>query len=113
MYLYNRTSHASVKFKTSYELKYDRISNFKNIKIWSFLTYSLINKSKKLNSKAKPTILVEYGSNLYKLLDITNDRIFWSRDVQILKRVFLNDIQKTSNNFLLNEIVEKITGNGE
>ena len=104
VYLYNRTPHASVKFKTSYELKYGRIPNFKNIKIWDSLTYSLINKSKKLNSRAKPTILVEYDSNLYKLLDITNDRIFWSRDVQILEGVFLNDIQKTPNNFLLDEI---------
>ena len=104
MYLYNKTSHASVKFKTSYELKYNRISNFKNIKIWDSLTYSLINKSKKLDSKAKSIILVGYDSNLYKLLDITNDKIFWSRDVQILKEIFLNNIQKTSNNFLLNEI---------
>ena len=104
VYLYNKTSHTSVKFKTSYELKYDRISNFKNIKIWNFLTYSLINKPKKLDPKTKPIILVEYVSNLYKLLDITNDKIFWSRDVQILKGIFLNNIQKTSNNFLLNEI---------
>ena len=104
MYLYNKTSHVSVKFKTPYELKYDRISNFKNIKIWDFLTYSLVNKSKKLNSRTKPTILVKYDSNLYKLLDITNNRIFWLRDVQILEEIFLNNIQKTFNNFLLNEI---------
>ena len=64
----------------------------------------MINKPKKLNPKAKPTILVKYNSNLYKLLDITNDKIFWLHNVQILKKIFLNNIQKTFNNFLLNEI---------
>ena len=37
---------------------------------------TVTNKPKKLNSRAKPTILIEYDSNLYKLLDITNGRIF-------------------------------------
>ena len=67
-----------------------------------------MNKSKKLNPRAKPTILVKYesASNLYKLLNVTNDKTFLSRDVQILKDVFLNEIQKTSNDFLINEINE-------
>ena len=66
----------------------------------------MINKSKKLNSRAKSIILIKYKNvnNLYKLLNVTNDKTFLSRDVQILKNVFLNEIQKTSNNFLLNEI---------
>ena len=88
MYLYNRTPHTSINFKTPYELKYGCIPNLKNIKIWGFIAYTLINKPKRLDFRAKPTILVGYGSNLYKLLDITNGRIFWSRDVQVLKEVF-------------------------
>ena len=65
----------------------------------------MINKSKKLNFRTKSTILIKYeASNLYKLLNVTNDKTFLSRDVQILKNVFLNKIQKTSNNFLIDEI---------
>ena len=105
IYLYNRTSHTSVNYKFSYELKFGHKPNLKHIKIWRSLTYSLINKSKKLDSRAKFIILIEYeASNLYKLLDVTNDKTFLSRDVQILKDVFLNEIQKTSNNFLIDEI---------
>ena len=68
----------------------------------------MINKSKKLNFRAKLTILIKYENinNLYKLLNVTNDKTFLSRDVQILKNVFLNEIQKTSNDFLINEINE-------
>ena len=65
----------------------------------------MINKSKKLNFRTKFIILIKYKtSNLYKLLNVTNDKTFLSRDVQILKNVFLNKIQKTSNNFLIDEI---------
>ena len=65
----------------------------------------MINKSKKLDSRAKFIILIKYeASNLYKLLNVTNDKTFLSRDVQILKNVFLNKIQKTSNNFLIDKI---------
>ena len=68
----------------------------------------MINKSKKLDFRAKFTILIKYENvnNLYKLLNVTNDKTFLSCDVQILKSVFLNEVQKTSNNFLLNEINE-------
>ena len=106
VYLYNRTPHTSVNYKSSYELKFGHKPNLKHIKIWGSIAYSLVNKSKKLDSRAKPTILIEYGSasNLYKLLNVTSGKTFLSRDVQILKGVFLNEIQKTSNNFLLDEI---------
>ena len=105
IYLYNKTLHINVNYKFSYELKFDHKSNLKHIKIWKSLTYNLINKSKKLNFWAKFIILIKYEvSNLYKLLNVTNDKTFLSRDVQILKSVFLNKIQKTSNNFLIDEI---------
>ena len=105
VYLYNRTPHINVNYKSSYELKFDHKPNLKHIKIWKSLTYNLINKSKKLNFRTKSTILIKYeASNLYKLLNVTNDKTFLSRDVQILKGVFLNEIQKTSNNFLIDEI---------
>ena len=48
VYLYNKTSHTSINFKTPYELKFDRISNFKNIKIWDSITYTLINNVRTL-----------------------------------------------------------------
>ena len=105
IYLYNKTLHINVNYKFSYELKFDHKSNLKHIKIWKSLTYSLINKSKKLNFRTKFIILIKYEvSNLYKLLDVTNGKTFLLRDVQILESVFLNEIQKTSNNFLIDEI---------
>ena len=105
VYLYNRTFYISVNYKFSYKLKFGHKPNLKHIKIWGSLAYNLINKSKKLDSRAKPTILIGYeASNLYKLLNVTNGKTFLSRDVQILEGVFLNEIQKTSNNFLIDEI---------
>ena len=105
VYLYNRTPHTSVNYKSPYELKFGHKPNLKHIKIWGSLAYSLINKPKKLDPRAKPTILIGYeASNLYKLLDVTNGKTFLSRDVQILEGVFLDEIQKTPNNFLIDEI---------
>ena len=108
VYLYNKTFHINVNYKFSYELKFDHKSNLKYIKIWNSITYNLINKSKKLNFRTKSTILIKYENvnNLYKLLNVTNDKTFLSRNVQILKNVFLNEVQKTSNDFLINEINE-------
>ena len=65
----------------------------------------MINKSKKLSFRTKFIILIKYKiNNLYKLLNVTNNKTFLLRDVQILKNVFLNKIQKTSNNFLIDKI---------
>ena len=107
IYLYIKTFYININYKFLYKLKFDHNlkSNLKHIKIWKLLTYNLINKSKKLNFWTKFIILIKYKiSNLYKLLNVTNDKTFLLRDVQILKNVFLNEIQKTSNNFLIDEI---------
>ena len=104
VYLYNRTPHTSLNYKTPYEIKYKTKPKINNIKIWGSLAYSLNYKAKKLDPRAKPSILIGYGSNQYKLLELSTGRAFWSRDTEILEGVFLDKIQKTPENFLLQEI---------
>ena len=43
---------------------------------------------KKLDPRAKPYILVGYGSNQYKLLDPSTKKTIWCRDVYILEGKF-------------------------
>ena len=74
MYLYNKTSHINIDFKTSYELKYGRIPNFKNIKIWNFITCTLINKSKKLSFKIKYIINVKFNESSNSSSEYFNEK---------------------------------------
>ena len=90
VYLYNRTPHSAIDYKTPYELKYGKKPDLKNIKIWGSLAYKrepteLISK---LDSRAKPYYLVGYGSNQYKLLNPETSKIIWARDLKILEGYF-------------------------
>ena len=76
VYLYNRTPHTSLNYKTPYETKYKTRPKINNIKIWGSLAYSLNYKAKKLDPRAKPSILIGYGSNQYKLLELSTGRAF-------------------------------------
>ena len=48
---------------------------------------------KKLDPRAKPYILVGYGSNQYKLLDPSTRKTIWCRDVYILERKYIDSLE--------------------
>lgn len=92
-YIYNRTPHSALGFKTPYELKHRSKPDLANIKIWGSIAYSLDkrNEVKKLDPRTNAYVLIGYGSNQYKLLDISRRAAFYSRDVYVLEGKFLKD----------------------
>jgi hypothetical protein len=97
-YLYNRTPHSSINFKTPYELKYNTKPDISNIRVWGSLTYykNKGNNIKKLEPRANKGYLIGYGQNQYRIWDITLKRPIWSRDIKILENHFINS--NTTNN---------------
>ena len=97
VYLYNRTSHSALDFKSSYEIKYDKKSNIENIWIWDSIAYNRVENAKKLDKQAKSYILIDYNDNQYKLLNIKTKRVVWSWNIVILKSVFSKKWKNTEN----------------
>ncbi|CAG5136912.1 uncharacterized protein ALTATR162_LOCUS6 [Alternaria atra] len=91
VYLYNRTPHSSIGFKTPYEAKYGRKPDVSNIRIWGSLAYRKELKEfiGKLDPRVQQYYLVGYISkNLYRLIDLKANKVTTARDVQILEGVF-------------------------
>ena len=105
VYIYNRTPHSSLKGgKTLYEI-YNNIEldylNI-NIRVFSLIAYYKIKTYIiKLEPRAKKALIVGYGANSYRLLDLETNNVFWSRDVKILEGNF-NLVNKDINNKVLN-----------
>ena len=92
VYLYNRTPHSQLQFKTPYEALYNTKPDIINIKVFRSIAYYK-NKAtglKKLEPRAKKAILLGFGNNLYRLYDIDSKRLTWARDVKILENQFHN-----------------------
>ena len=92
VYLYNRTPHSQLQFKTPYQALYDTKPDITNIKVFRSIAYYK-NKAtglKKLDPRAKKAILLGFGNNLYRLYDIDSKRLTWARDVKILENQFYN-----------------------
>jgi len=92
VYLYNRTPHSQLQFKTPYEALYNTKPDIMNIKVFGLIAYYK-NKAirlKKLEPRAKKAILLGFGNNLYRLHNIDLKRLTWARDVKILGNQFYN-----------------------
>ena len=89
-YLYNRTPNSSIGFKTPYEAKISRKLDILNIRTQGSIVYRVTPKigRKKLDPRATPYILVGYGHNQYKLLELGSRRTIWARDVYIFEGKF-------------------------
>ena len=92
MYLYNRTPHSQILFKTPYFALYNTKPDIINIKVFKSIAYykDKAIKLKKLDPRAKKVILVGFGKNLYRLYDINSKRVIWARYVKILEKQFYN-----------------------
>lgn len=106
-YLYNRTPNSSIDFKTPYYLKYKKLPNINNIRIFGSLAYykeptSLI---KKLDPRATPYYLVGFiSNNIYKLYNPTSNKIVNSRDCVIIEGY----TYKPNNNNNIQEVFSKL-----
>lgn len=92
-YIYNRTPHSSINFKTPYEIYWGSKPNINNIKIWGSIVYYNTNKQlTKLAPRREQAILVGYAEDYYHYkLYIVNKRItIWSRDISIIENQFEN-----------------------
>ena len=103
-YLYNRTPHSGINYKTPFELKYNNKPDISNISVWGSITYykNKGNNIKKLDSRANKGYLIGYGQNQYRIWDATLNKAIWSRNIKILENHFMTsnntNITSTSNN---------------
>ena len=92
VYLYNRTPHSSLGFKTPYELYHGIKPSYNNIKTWGSIVYYSDNKpgKPKLQNRKRKAVLVGYGENnyIYKVWDIELRKALFTRDVVILENIF-------------------------
>ena len=93
-YLYNRTPHSAIGYKTPYELKTGTKPDISHIRVWGSIAYRKLPNSqlKKLDNRAVPLILVGYGSNQYKLLNPVAKTTIWVRDALILENRFIDTL---------------------
>lgn len=91
-YLYNRTPHSSLDFKTPFEMKYGEKPNISNLKTFGSMTFfkNKGNHIKKLDDKALRGILVGFNENLCKIFNPSTRKCLWSRDFHILENKFYN-----------------------
>ena len=102
VYIYNRTPHTALKYKTPFEAKNNRKPILSNIKIFGSPVYYKDNRPlKKLDQRGRSGILIGYGeeANLYKVWDIGSRKALWSRDVKVLEYLtpYYNTSQSTTN----------------
>lgn len=83
-YLYNRTPHSSIINQTPYFQKTRKRPDLSNIRLFGSVAYKTEQVKSKLEARARPYILIGYGSNQYKLLDQTTGKVTWARDVAII-----------------------------
>ena len=94
IYLYNRTPHQSLNFKTPFEARYGEKPDISNVRTWGSKTYyKSYPQPGKLDQRGNVAVLIGYGSNQYKLFIPESRRTIWARDVTILEGQFLEENQ--------------------
>lgn len=68
-YLYNRTPHSGLQFKTPYEMKYGKTPDISNIKTFGSITFykSKGKHVRKLDDRVQKGVLVGFNEALYKV----------------------------------------------
>jgi Reverse transcriptase (RNA-dependent DNA polymerase)/gag-polypeptide of LTR copia-type/Integrase core domain/GAG-pre-integrase domain len=92
-YLYNRSPHNKLNYKTPYEAKYNKKPNITNIRTFGSIIYykNKGNNIKKLDIRANKGILIGYNENIYKIWDIIKKKVIWSKDIKIIENQFINN----------------------
>ena len=106
-YLYNRTPHSTIGFKTPYELKNNQRPDISYLRIFGSITYYKLKDSSvgKLSNQSNKAILIGIGNNIFKIYDPTLNKKLWVRDVKILENQFYDFNNPTTIN-PITDIVE-------
>ena len=77
VYLYNRTPHSQLQFKTPYQVLNEIKPDITNIRVFGSVAYYKVKAIglKKLDPRAKKAILLGFGNNLYRLYNIESKRL--------------------------------------
>ena len=75
-YLYNCTPHSAIDYSTPYQARFDEKPNIGHIRIFGSLVYSKTSNIKKLDEKSKKGYLVGFGSNQFKILDMSRNKTY-------------------------------------
>ena len=91
-YLYNRTPHSSLDFKTPFEAKNNLKPDISHIRTFGSMCFykNKGNNIKKLDDKALKGILIGFNDRLYKVFDISARKCIWVRDIHIMENKFVN-----------------------
>jgi hypothetical protein len=95
-YIYNRTPHSALGYKTPYEERYNTKPDISNLKIFGSISYYRNPNTTKLEDRSTLGILIGYGSNQYKVYNPITKRTIWTRDIKILEGKYY-DPNTTSN----------------
>ena len=100
IYLYNRTWHSAIG-KTPYEARFGRKPHVENIRLFGSIAYVKNNKPQKLQERASfRGILIGFGENQYKILNPDSDKIYWSRDVEVLEGKYYSSRNSVEGGYL-------------
>ena len=110
-YLYNRTPHSSINFKTPFEAKYNKQPDISNIRTFGSVCFykNKGNHVRKLDDKAIKGILVGFNDSLYKVYNLETKKTIWVRDIHIMENKFLNWDSSTTSQDSVN--LESLTYN--
>jgi len=88
--VYNRLPHSGINNSIPYEILFKSPVSYANLKVFGCKVFYYLPKPfrNKFENNALPGIFLGYSNNGYKILDITNNKIIYSRSVDF----FENDI---------------------
>jgi len=94
-YIYNRTPHSFLGFKTPYEARYNTKPDISNIRLLGSTAYYKEARTTKLQEKGNLSILIGFNKNQYKVYIPSTKRTIWTRDCTILEgKYYYKDLGK-------------------
>eukprot|EP00833_Pecoramyces_ruminatium_P006363 jgi/Orpsp1_1/1180395/evm.model.c7180000073227.1 len=94
-YVYNRLPHSGINNSIPYEILFHSSVNYNNLKVFGCKVFYYVPKSfrNKFDNNSLPGIFLGYSEYGYKILDITYNKIVYSRSVDF----FENDLVFSTN----------------
>ena len=94
-YIYNRTPHSFLGFKTPYKARYNTKPDISNIRLLGSTAYYKEPRTTKLQEKGNLSILIGFNKNQYKVYIPSTKRTIWTRDYTILEgKYYYKDLGK-------------------
>jgi len=113
IYVYNRTPHSNLPDNQSpFEARYGSKPNLDNIRIFGSICWKTepLAMISKLDPRASLGIITGFGNNQWRVVNPTNHKASWHRDVVIREGIFLKDINKDQSDDISDEdlVVEPV-----